>query len=409
MSDVIEAPVAPPPTAVAPTRTFLPYLEGLRGLFAFYVGLVHMWLRVCQLRPNLTPLTLFGSHFVVVGHSAVGVFMVVSGFVLGLPVAKNGQRLRFGIAEFAKRRALRILPAYYAALCLAIIVSLLVAPVYGETLSHKTLIASIVAHVALVYNFSNRLIDTLNPPMWSIAVEGDVYILFVLMLVPLARRFGFVTMVVAGFALGLLPTFVGALHHRWEGYQLSESCFWYIGLFALGYAAANAIVDQSPSGHHRLETWPWQFLALTFSLVTIGTFVIARPFDLTHGTRWLSDIFLGLALASQLMADAQIRARGGTSWFERLCLWRPLLLVGTFSYSYYLIHLPIIDLILSRGPAAWSDPAFIALGYGAVAIALVAAYGFYRVFERPFMTSHRRRGDDATLQSSHLREIADRA
>jgi peptidoglycan/LPS O-acetylase OafA/YrhL len=264
-----------------------------------------------------------------------------------------------------------------------------------------------VAHLALVYNFSNRLIDTLDPPMWSIAVESDVYMIFAVMLVPLARRFGFVTMIVAGFAVGFVPTIIGALHHRWEGYQLSESCFWYIGLFGLGYAVANAVVDQSSSGRRRLETWPWQLLALAFTLATIGTFLIARPFDLTHGTRWLSDLMLGFALASQFMADAQARARGTVTWFERFCLWRPLLLAGTFSYSYYLIHLPIIDLILSRAPAAWSGAAVTALGLGAIAVALVAAYGFYRVFERPFMTSYRRRGDAATLQSSRLREIAD--
>jgi peptidoglycan/LPS O-acetylase OafA/YrhL len=241
--------------------------------------------------------------------------------------------------------------------------------------------------------------------MWSIAVECDIYLLFPLLLVPLARRFGFTAMVCAGFALGFLPTLVGALHHEWESYRFAQTCFWYIGLFALGYAAANLSIDQRPAARRRLRTWHWGPLALLFALMALVSVVFAKPFDNSHGTRWLTDLFTGLAIVCQFTANTQARERGGVTWFERFFLFRPLLFLGTFSYSFYLVQLPIIDLIVSRTAAGWSDARLITVAASSVAAALLVAYVFFLAFERPFMTVYRRRGDAQSLRVHAVREI----
>ena len=75
------------PTDAAPSqsgRVRLAFLDGLRGLSAFYVMLYHLG------APAGLPLGLSlaweWTHF---GRSAVGVFIVLSGYSLMLPVARS--------------------------------------------------------------------------------------------------------------------------------------------------------------------------------------------------------------------------------------------------------------------------------------------------------------------------------
>lgn len=67
------------------------------------------------------------------GHSAVATFIVLSGFSLMLPIARSSEEtLKGGMLGYLKRRSLRILPPYYVALGLSL---LLIALVPGL---HKT-------------------------------------------------------------------------------------------------------------------------------------------------------------------------------------------------------------------------------------------------------------------------------
>src|SRR6202000_2767237 len=61
------------------------------------------------------------------GRFAVLVFIVLSGFSLALSPARNGWRLD-GTPAYARRRARRILPAYWAALAFSLAVAWLVVP-----------------------------------------------------------------------------------------------------------------------------------------------------------------------------------------------------------------------------------------------------------------------------------------
>jgi peptidoglycan/LPS O-acetylase OafA/YrhL len=389
------------------TRTFLPYLEGVRGFFGLYVALAHMWLRVTELRPNLSSALPFFDHFVDFGHGSIAMFILISGYVLGLPVAQSGQTFRGGLRKFAKRRALRILPAYYAALAFSIPISLVTARLFDETMPGKTFVLSVGLHALMLHDLSNRVIDTIDSPMWSVAVECDIYVLFALLMVPMVRRMGFLPMVGASFALGLLPTLIGAVRQQGAYYPLSQGCFWYIGLFALGYAAANLSVDPRPQFQRMFERWPWQVIAIACGVLTLAIIAYSPPFETGHGTRWLQDVVLGIAVAAQFTADARARRNGRPTLFERFFLLRPLIFFGAFSYSLYLIHLPVLDLIALVIRPGWNDGQVAAWMSFGVVITVVAAYGFYRVFERPFLTSYRVRGDQRSMHDRSELEIPD--
>ena len=76
-----------PPTEAGPGQTGrvrLAFLDGLRGLSAFYVMLFHLGAPVGL--PLGLSLVWEWTHF---GRSAVGVFIVLSGYSLMLPVARS--------------------------------------------------------------------------------------------------------------------------------------------------------------------------------------------------------------------------------------------------------------------------------------------------------------------------------
>jgi len=95
----------------APPRR-LAGLDGVRGLAALFVVVNHVFLRAFPGYPvDRAP---FWAAWFIYGRFAVVVFIVLSGFSLALSPARQGWRLD-GVSRFARRRARRILPPYWAA------------------------------------------------------------------------------------------------------------------------------------------------------------------------------------------------------------------------------------------------------------------------------------------------------
>ncbi len=195
------------------TRPHLQYLDGLRGAACLWVLGEHVYVfrdrdaAAAVIGPplryalNLTCNLLF-SHAVF----AVVAFIVLSGYVLTLPVlGTRGGPSGFHFSRYIKRRAKRILPPYYFALLLSIaIMRYLSLSGYSPAWSSAFPIASpavLLSHALLLQNRSLAWMYKINGPMWSIAVEWQIYFLFPLILVPLWRKFGICTAVTIVVAL----------------------------------------------------------------------------------------------------------------------------------------------------------------------------------------------------------------
>src|SRR5919109_3936684 len=111
------------------------------------------------------------------GHMAVAVFIVVSGFSLALVPLSNGGRLPGGVRRFVRRRAWRILPAYWAALILSIVVT---AYLLRPDLDAAAIGKSFVVHGLLLQDVVGSVPP--NGALWSIAVEWQIYFVFPLIL-----------------------------------------------------------------------------------------------------------------------------------------------------------------------------------------------------------------------------------
>ena len=66
----------------------LPYLDSIRGVAAIYVAIHHIWQFIVFQPPYANLPKVF--KLLDFGHAAVGIFIVLSGYCLMLPIASQG-------------------------------------------------------------------------------------------------------------------------------------------------------------------------------------------------------------------------------------------------------------------------------------------------------------------------------
>ena len=92
-------------------------------------------------------------------------------------------------------------------------------------------------------------------------------------------------------------------------------------------------------------------------------------------------------------ASALVAAQRQESLLRSFFSWKPLAVVGTFSYSLYLLHAPLLQLFwqyLLQSSSLSDNSRFAVLAFVAGRIILAAAYLFFRCFEEPFLQSSKR-------------------
>lgn len=349
----------------------IPGLDGVRGLAALYVVLNHCWLLSFPGYPaNTGPGWL---DWLVHGRFAVVVFITLSGFSLAVAPAGHGWRLG-GLRCFARRRARRILPAYWAALAGS---ALIAAAMPFLPQSEPPTLRSMIVHALLLQDVVAA--PTPNGAFWSIAVEAGLYLAFPLLLA--ARRhlgaagtLGLVTVPV--IAAGLFGAAAGS---RATGYTVELAPLFTIGMLAAGVVSAGPPVRRLP----------WLGLAALAGAPVVTLVAVRGPAWTGAHYYWL-DLAAGPVIACFLAALATRRPARTI----RLLHSRPLRTLGGFSYSLYLVHMPIVALVstLIAGPYADSRlTAFWITVALAVPIGLTVARLFAAGCETPFRTGRPRR------------------
>jgi len=376
------SPAAPKPVGLG---VRFDHLDGIRALAAAYVVLVHHVTDMFGKDQLIFPRLPYWFQF---GHYAVDVFIVLSGYCLMLPVARNHENhLRAGVVEYLRRRSLRILPPYFAALAL----SLLVLKCIGQ---FKDVTAgSLISHLLLVHNFSFSWVWGINPPMWSVAVEWQIYFFFPLLLLPLRKMFGDVPTIIAAFALGMIPHIL--LHNRWD---LDWSFPWYIALFAMGMMAAGLSYQRlaSDEGERRKI-----YAGLSIILFLVAGFGTIRA-NVLYTHPYIMDVLLGaatcmgLAWAGRHAMHPEVRH----PLIIRVLSARPLVWIGMFSYSLYLIHVPVwlaMEPLVHRASLGFRSEMTVRILVG-IPVAIGCSYLFYLAIEKPAMQmrSHKGRAKQIT-------------
>lgn len=302
------------------------------------------------------------------GHLAVAAFIVLSGFCLQLSLFNGKDGRIHDLKRFYARRAWRILPAYYACLALSVAVCYWVTQYQkGMPFSQYVPVTreNLAAHVGLVHNLSPDWLYKINGVLWSIALEAQLYVVFPLF-VWMLLRIGRVGLVAVGSSLAFV--LIAAL-------PVTAKLFpWFIPLFCLGMAAAHLAYKPNL----RVGTVP-KLASFVLVLATAGMIYSLRIKSFIP-----SDICVGLAVACLVYLGAVAPWMRVPGMFG----WRPLVKLGAFSYSLYLMHHPILQVLYVYRPD-WVKGNVMAMAYCLVAVLpviLVGTWLFSLVFERPFIT-----------------------
>jgi peptidoglycan/LPS O-acetylase OafA/YrhL len=361
--DVAAIPAADPPKKNE--RLHLAFLDSLRALAALYVVVNHAAATVPGMlqRHWLKPFQF--------GYLAVDLFIVISGYCLMLPVVANDNCLRGGALNFYKRRAIRILPPYYFATALSLI---LIATLIGhKTGTHWDVSIpvnayGVVTHLLLVNDFFPTA--QINHAYWSIAVEWHIYFLFPLMLIAW-RRFG-------AFPTALAVTVVAMAAYRFApriGLQATMPTLY--ALFALGALGASISLAKDGVLARMRDRFPWM------SVLAAGCF--GCLWLLRHTVKVdLADLPFGVTFACLIVAAGQ----PDRYKLLRFLSWRPLVFVGTFAYSIYLIHAPLLQVVyqymlmpLHLSPSR----SMAAMAFVGIPLIVALSYGFFLLCERPWL------------------------
>ena len=365
----------------------LDYIDGLRGLAMLMVLFYHCWERIGAW-PLFVP---FGhghdfSLLIPYGRYGVHLFLLLSGFCLYYPLAKKGaaRETEPTLTEFARRRAFRILPPYYAALTLFVLVTAIAKAVHQPLLSPDTgltwhgLWVDSIAHVVMVHNLFPGYVVSINGPFWSLALECQLYLLFPLIAVALRKTSPrLVILVCLAICVVFRSHFIGDIYDGPNmGFVIGSSVFFRFFEFALGMYAARIVVSETPLR----ALWPEALLASAI----VGYTVKKHEMDYIA---ILTDPAWGFIFFALLLS-----ARNQASVMHRVLSRRWLVWLGTISYSVYLVHLPLAVLIghLAMSLSLAGLPLRVLSWVIAPALFIALGYIFHCLFERPFLRDRRK-------------------
>jgi peptidoglycan/LPS O-acetylase OafA/YrhL len=342
-------------------------LDGLRGLAALYVVVHHVFLRAFPGYPvDHAP---FWAGWFIYGRFAVLVFIALSGFSLALSPAHAGWRLD-GISRYARRRARRILPAYWAALLFSLAVAWLIVAQPGGVVPDAK---SVLVNGLLVQNVVGA--PSPNAAFWSMAVEVQLYILLPLLLLMVRRR-GALAMVATVTLVVAVVGIVGPHVARLNTFVI-QSPPDLAALFAVGIMSAGIV----GAGTAR-RSWPWAWFALAAAAPVLATIA-------WRGSVWTLDrlYWVDLALAPAIACLLVSLATGRPALLLRLLDARPIRSLGSCSYSLYLTHAPIVVIVyelIVAGRVHRGAAAFVVSLALVLPLTIVFAKAFASVFETPF-------------------------
>jgi peptidoglycan/LPS O-acetylase OafA/YrhL len=334
-----------------------------------------------------TPTHLYYGLDVVVSQGVLGVplFFIISGFCIHQRWAKryaHSNQTKLNFVEFWKRRMHRLYPPYVIVLCIGMALVLAAyiflgrAKFYPEPRA-RWIAIDFVAHLFMLHGFHPFLdVGGGNPPMWTLAREEYFYIMYFGLLAwrrALSLASAIAGVVILGLAFPLLMRPV-----------LSEDSRWWM------------VVNTSA---------PVLWIQWCLGMVAVEAYYGLIKLPRLCSAFWMVPVWFATAKISEIYLPPLLAICLGMTFFTLLnyCLtlenskrWRAHALViwlanvGLFSYSLYLIHYLVIDVLIRlTGPAAlplniWQTLLSMVIK---TAACICAAKLFFNLVERRFLNS----------------------
>ena len=290
-------------------------IDGLRALAVLLVFAYHL-----------------GTARVKGGYVGVDIFFVISGYLIGSIILGEIDAGKFSLLKFYERRVRRILPALFVTLAAcAVLAYELFLPAEINEFAKSFLAATFSTANIFFYEKAGYFegAASMKPLLhtWSLAVEEQFYIFLPLFLLAL-RRFSSAGRRLAVLVVTLLSFVVsawGAFHGPEATFYLAHTRAWELllgTLIALGVFPHFAGLVARNVG---------SFVGLAMILASAIFYQKTTPFP-------------GVAAALPCFGAALIIevGRGGISLVAKALSFRPIVFIGTISYSLYLWHWPLI-------------------------------------------------------------------
>lgn len=321
------------------------------------------------------------------GFIGVDVFFVISGFLIaGQLLAEHERADGISLVSFWARRARRLLPLS----SLVIVVTVVLGMAVSSPLGRQQIATDATAAGLYVSNwqFARRSVayaealvaDGLFTQFWSLSIEEQFYVLLPLLVFGVVlwsrkRRESFATrlflvvfvLVALSFALSV-----------WLTPSEGEAAYFltYTRLWELGIGVLLAIV---------LRWYPKTFPRAANGLALVGVAAIvgsAFLFDSSTG-------YPGWKALLPVSGTVLVVAFAGRAknWSGTLLSITPLVVIGTWSYGWYLWHWPMIALARTAGRRWFPDLDTNALVVFAIVFSLLVAAITYQFVENPIRYS----------------------
>ena len=307
---------------------------------------------------------------VAMGAWGVGLFFVLSGLCIHLPMARRlaaDPGARLDAKPYFARRFTRIYPPHLVALLVSALVAMALPAAYvANTFLSKPTWEQLLAHLAMVHSLIPGYIYSISSVLWTIALETHFYLLYPALLM-MRRKMRIETICLVLFVVSLLVRVASkGVGPDWS-LVLDQSFARRYWEWCLGCVIAERLVRQ-PRVDWIPQPLTTAFLALSYAF---GVAIVSFPMGgALRSTVWP----LLFALAIELAA----RQKTSEGAVERGIFW-----IGHSSYTLYLTHpfaLAVgIFAARSLGAPWWGE----ALAGLAATIVVWVAF-FYRV-EKPFL------------------------
>ena len=378
---------APDVVKPPPGNPRFPLFDSLRGLAALAIVLTHVGLG--------SGANYNAAYGALLARLDIGVtlFFVLSGFLLYRPfvAARLEDRPALRLRDYARRRVLRIVPAYWLALTV-----LAIWP--GLTFTGPRWV-----YYGFLQNYDFLWVLGGIGQAWSLAVEASFYVLlpfYALALGALTRRFApRRTLAVEVTVLGALS--VGSLVLRWYIHHTSHSqvllftilCTFFWFALGMGLAVASAAWhgrESRPGVIGLVERAPSLWWAAALGLFAVMSWGYGLPRGLsgtTSGVQYLGEHLTYGAVSFLLVLPAVWGDRlGGLP--RRFLRLRAMAWLGLISYGLFLWHGRWTQYFIEKGAGGWLPQigsGFVVMLACVLACSLATAGASYYLVERPIL------------------------
>ncbi len=329
--------------------THLPVLDGLRGIAILLVMIKHTWLTASSyyLPENLSTFDQGMMVLLSYGWAGVDLFFVLSGFLITRILLQTRRQPKY-FSTFYYRRLVRIFPLYYVLLIIQFYLLPALATKFpklpgGEptSLNEQLHYFGYLANFYQVFHPEERFRFLLSPT-WSLSVEEQFYLIWPFLVFLWNSR----TLIICCLSFIVLCPWI-----RWVLIEMNKDSWmiysltpWRCDGLAMGALVAFWEIAKEEGGLtkpiRRRHILYWVGIVMCISAI-LGMIIYkgsSRDVDFTNATMHsaLSGLFTCLLL---LLLDSP------SERYLRVFEWSPFRLLGKYSYSIYLFHLPIFTVL----------------------------------------------------------------